>query len=255
MTFSSTVIDPTNTSGSYLDNSGTILAAVSFGPTRTGPYTYNAPTQASNPDNAPTLNGIAFSSSAGSTTPSGTYFSVSQSGGSNALGYDAGRFSNISSSNQSLYGLAYDVLRTGSNDGRMVLDLTNLTVGGQYQLQLIFSTLNSADNPAGNMADRSVQIAAGVFTANGNNQTGTGSDGTSDKYSYGPSTGAIVVTADFTADATTQSLSLLSNTTGGNSRVSLAGIVITAVPEPSSAGLAAAGLLGLALRRSRRKGC
>lgn len=250
VTFTSTVISPTDASGSFLNTSGTLLDAISFGQARTSPYTYNSPGTASNPNPAPTLNGVTFVSTLGSTTLGDSYYSITQSGGTGALGYDTGRFSNVSYTNQSLFGLVYDVLRTGSNDGRMTLSLNNLIAGQAYQVQMIFSTDNTADSNT-SPADRTVQIAAGAFTQGSTTQSGVGADGTSVVYSYGPTTGAIDVTATFTADNASEALNLLSNTTGGNSRVSLAGLVISEVPEASTSTLVVGALASLAFLRRR----
>lgn len=250
VSFSSSVISPTDTTGSFLDNSGTVLSAVSFGSARTGPFTYNAPTATSNPDPAPTLNGITFVSTAGAINPTGTYFALGQSGGGN-MGYDSGRFSNVSYTNQALFGLVYDVARSSANNIRLTLNLNSLTVGASYQLQMIFSEINTADSNT-TPADRNVQIAAGTFTTGANQQSGTGSDGTSTTYAYGPTSGARVVTATFTADNATEAFTFLSGTENGNSRVSLAGIVISQVPEASTSMLAAAGVAALAFSRRRK---
>lgn len=249
VTFSTNVISPTDTTGSFLNNQGTVLTAVSFGTTRTGPYTYNAPNATSNPNSTPTINGIAFSSSAGAINPTNTYYALG--GGLTGNQYDTGRFSNVSYTNESLFGLLYDVARSSGNSTRQTLNLTSLAVGGQYRLQMIFSSINTADTPSVT-ADRNVTIAAGVFTEGANAQLGTGADGTSATYAYGPTTGARVITADFTATANSELFTMLSGSTGGNSRVSLAGFVLTAVPEPSSVTLAAAGVLALVLPRRRK---
>lgn len=246
---SSTVIDPLST-GSFLDNSGVTLAAVNLGTARNSPYTYNAPTTASNPDPNVTLNGITFTPSAGNTTLSSTYYTIGAVGGT--VGYDTGRFSNIGQGNTTLYGLAYDVLRTSGNNIRLTLTLDNLNVGQNYTLQMIFSTLNTADNPAGNTADRNLQVSAGTFTQGVDAQNGSGADGNTSFLTYGPTTGARLVTANFTADSSTELFSMLSGTTGGNSRVSLAGFVISTVPEPSTYAfilMGGAGLLAMARRK------
>jgi hypothetical protein len=253
VSFTSSVISPADT-GTFLDNSGTILDAVSFGPVRTGPFTYNAPGTASNPNPAPVLNGITFVSSANVGNPTGSHFAVGQVLASNpaaVTAYDSGRFSNIPSTNQPLFGLVYDVARTSANDARMTLNITNLTIGSSYEVQMIFSEINTADSGS-TPADRTVQVAAGLFTAGANSQVGTGADGNSTNYNYGPTTGARIVTATFTADGTSELLNLLSNTTGGNSRVSLAGVVVSQVPEASSFALAVGGFAAFGFSRRRK---
>jgi hypothetical protein len=256
VSFSSAVIDPSNT-GSFLDNSGTLLEAVNFGTARTSPYTYNAPTTSSNPDPNVTFNGITFTPTAGAgngqLTLNGSYYSITGVGTANNLGYDTGRFSNISQVNTSLYGLMYDVLRTGANNQRMQLTLDNLLVGQTYELQMIFSTLNLADNPAGNMTDRNLKVSAGTFTQGADVQNGSGADGNTSFLAYGPTTGARLVTANFTADSSTELFNILSGTTGGNSRVSLAGLVISQVPEPSTYALLMLGGAALAMFARRKK--
>jgi len=250
--FSSAVIDPSNT-GSFLDNSGAFMEAVKLGTARTGPYTYNAPTASSNPNPNVTLNGITFTSSAGSVNPSGSFYSLASVTGGATLGYDTGRFSNVSSVNQSLYGLVYDVLRTGGNNQRLTLNLKNLTIGASYELQLVLSELNTADNPASNMSDRNVMVSAGAFTQSTDEQHGAGADGNIGFLGYGPTTGARLVTATFTADSSTELFSLLSGSTGGNSRVALAGFVISQVPEPSTYAMMLLGAVGLAKLGRRSK--
>ena len=253
VTFSSSYISPDDT-GSFLNNSGTILTAVSLGNTRTGPYTYNAPNASSNPNPEPTLNGISFTTANGG-NPTGTYYQVGQNNGG-AIGYDTGRFSTVPYTNEGLYGLVYDVARSSANNVRLTLNLTNLVPGATYSLQMIFSSLNTADNPTNDLRTRNLQIAAGTFTQGANTQVGTGSDGTSDIYSYGgygegSNVGPLLVTADFTADAETQFFTFLTGTEGGNSRVSLAGFVLS-VPEPSAFAMTAIGMLGLILPRRRK---
>jgi hypothetical protein len=259
VTFSSSVIDPSST-GSFLDNSGTVLEAVNFGIARTGPYTYNAPTASSNPDPNVTLNGITFTPTAGAgnnqLTLDGSYYSITGVGTANNLGYDSGRFSNISQANTLLYGLTYDVLRTGNNGQRMQLTLDNLLIGQDYELQMIFSTMNNADQPANNPADRNLQVSAGFFTQSTDAQNGSGADGNTSFLAYGPTTGARLVTANFTADSTSEVFSLLSGTTGANSRVSLAGLVIsdiTPAPEPSTYALLAFGGAAFVMFARRKK--
>ncbi|MDB6078448.1 MAG: hypothetical protein JWO82_2195 [Akkermansiaceae bacterium] len=249
VSFTSSVIAPTDT-GTFLDNSGTVLSAVSFGQARSGTFTYNAPGTASNPDPAPVLNGITFVSTAGAINPSGTYYALGQSGGGN-MGYDNGRFSNVPNTNPGLFGLVYDVARSSANNIRLTLNVNSLTPGTIYQVQMIFSEINTADSGT-TPADRSVQVAAGAFAVGANQQVGTGADGTSAVYAYGPTSGARVVTATFAADSASEAFTFLSGTEGGNSRVSLAGVVISQIPEASTSMLAAAGVAAMAFSRRRK---
>lgn len=128
VTFTSGHFSQTGSDYSLLDNSGTILAAVNFStnPVRSGTYS------STNPDPNVSLNGISFAPTAYTVT-SGTYYQT------NATGIDTDRTSGTSySSSSSLYGLAYDVARTGSNDTNLTLNLQNLTIGNTYQVQFIF---------------------------------------------------------------------------------------------------------------------
>ena len=126
-------------------------------------------------------------------------------------------------------------------------------VGQAYQLQMIFSELNNADQPNNNPADRNVQVSAGAFTQGINTQVGSGADGDTAFLAYGGTSGALLVTADFTADSTDELFSLLSGTTDGFSRVSLAGLVISQVPEPSTYALLACGGAAFVLFARRKK--
>lgn len=256
VSFTTSLIDP-NDPGTFLNNNGSVMAAVNFGVSRSAPYTYNAPTASSNPDPNVTLNGITFTPTAGVINPSGLYYSIAAVGGGGpTTGYDTGRFSTVSYQNTALYGLVYDVLRTGGNDQRLTLSLNNLVIGQDYQLQMIFSELNNADQPSNNPADRNVQVSAGAFTQGSDTQHGTGADGDTAFLAYGGTSGARLITASFTADSTSELFSLLSGTTGGFSRVSLAGFVlsnITPVPEPSTYALLAFGGAAVVFFARRKK--
>lgn len=108
------------------------------------------------------------------------------------------------------------------------LEISNLTVGTHYAIQLVF-----ADNRDGYVG-RTVTVEPFL------NVTGSSS---SVQYSYGDGRFA-VVTADFTADATTVKFTPL--TTGGGQ---INGVHILTVPEPSAALLGGFSMLALLRRR------
>jgi len=205
---------------SILDASGAILEAPSFtsSPLRAAPYFLT------NPNPTATLNGIVFTPVPYVANVSGAYYTT------NGAGVDNGRTSGTDYvTSNDLYDLSYDVLRTGNNDTNLTVNLQNLAIGQPYKVQFIFS----ADNLGGSRTDRQVKVAAGAFTPTVSwNTSGTGSDGLSDLLTYGPTSGVGLVTAVFTADSTSELFTMLSNTTfsgQGNSRVSLAGMVISTV--------------------------
>ncbi|WP_234047370.1 hypothetical protein [Luteolibacter pohnpeiensis] len=227
VSFSASSIDPSSTD--FLDTSGTVLSAVNFAPANSETYS------STNPDTAVTLSGITFTPVSTTSAASGTYFTT------NSSNRDSNRISNVTYDNTELYGLVYYGLITGSNSTNMQFNLTNLTVGQSYLVQFIYSC-------SGN---RPIQLAAGTFSVGSVATSGTGSDGNSDVYSYGETNGALLLTATFTADSTTELFTMLSNTTGSNSRVTLSGFVISEIPEPSVALLGALGGLALISRRRR----
>lgn len=212
---------------SILAKNGTVVSAVNFttDPLRVGPFT------ATNPDPSVTVNGIAFTATAGTNAAglTGSFYSV------NSAGLDIDRDSNLSyATSPMLDSLAYDVIRTSGNGVGMVFNLTNLTIGQPYQVQFIFSASDAARRLyLTSQADADLGGATNILT-------------------YGTTNGAGLLTGTFTADAATQTFNFW-NTNTGSQRVSVAGFVLQTLPVPEP-GAAALGLLGFlpVFRRRRR---
>jgi hypothetical protein len=199
--------------GSNLVGGSNVLTAVSFtNPARVAPFT------SSNPPPNPVINGITFTGIAGN--GSNTYFT------SNGAGLDSNRASGRPST-AAIYPLIYDATRSANNSTNLDLTLRNLTIGSFYNVQLVFS---SGD------ANRNLFVLSGAST--------------SAQVNYGTTNGPKIVTATFTADATTQVFTMTG--LGLNNRSQLSGFVLTAAPEPGTlAFLALGGTLVLARRRRK----
>lgn len=213
--------DGSNTS--ILAKTGTVVTAINFStdPVRSGTYS------ATNPDPNVTINGIAFTGAPGTAAGglTGSFYSV------NSAGLDNDRDSNVSyATAPMLDGLVYDVIRTSGNGVGMVFNLTNLTIGQAYQVQFIFSASDAA---------RRLYLTS---------QADADLAGATNILSYGTTNGAGLLTGTFTADATTQAFNFW-NTNTGSQRVSVAGFVLQAVPEPGSAVLGLLGILPMFRRR------
>jgi len=154
--------------GSDLVNTGTILAAINFTPDAVGAYT---------------LNGIPFTIQS-SATGSGTYWQVLNTG--SGTGIDANRLGGQTyyPTDPSTFPLGYliDDYKYMFTDSGQTQDfaMQNLTVGANYRLQMIFERNNGA---------------TGRLSSGGS---------TSPTVSYGAASGAAMITAEWTAAATTQ---------------------------------------------------
>lgn len=197
-----------SSTGSDLDNSGTILAAINFS-------TSKSPS---------TINGISFAVN-NSLNGSGTYWDLDLN--TNRSGWDPNRISY-----ETYYGtgawatfdlgsLIDDVIYMYTDAGEVHnLVIQNLTVGSEYRLQVVFEQAGNRDG-----------------------QLRSGTD--SPVVNYGANKGAALITAEWTADGPTQTFRQITHSG------SVAGFVLTAIPEPSSLAVASLGLLGLAVRRRR----
>ena len=160
--------------GSDLDNSGTILAAINF----------------SNSKSASTINGIAFTVN-NSLTGSGTYWALNLNTG--RCGFDTNRVA----SGETYYGTPWtafslgslidDVIYTYTDAGEIQnVKMQGLTVGHQYKMQMVFAAASG----------KTGQLWSGGST--------------SSSVSYGGSaTGATVITASWTAATTTRTFQQL----------------------------------------------
>jgi len=155
--------------GSDLDNSGTILAAINFSQTKS----------------ASTINSIAFTVNT-SLTGSGTYWALNLN--TNRSNFDPSRFTSGATyygtpwSSISLGSLIDDVINTYTDQGEVQnVKIQNLTVGHQYKMQMVFEAGNG----------RTGQLWSGGST--------------SSSVSYGGSAaGAAMITASWTASMTTR---------------------------------------------------
>lgn len=182
---------------------------------------------------APTVNGIVFTSS----------------GGASDFWGNTGINPNI------------DSLLSGhtSAAGTFTLNLTGLTVGKTYQIQLI-----GIHDSRGGINNRQQEVSFGgsdftsggtpvILTRNGYGNTNPANPGSFDGFD---SFGTVVGT--FTADATSQEIQLRSNQQDGNNGddvdPGLGGYILhefDATPEPSSTALLGLGGLALILRRRK----
>ncbi len=188
--------------GSNLNNSGFLVTAVNFStnPVRSAPFDVNT-----DPNPAVTLNGITF-------TPLPAVGGSNSFYNTNANILDSNRTSGVSSA-QPIYGLLFDAAvalnQPVGGDHELNLNLTNLTPGHNYRVQMVFSS-------------------------DGNRQVDVTSDMVSSAVlNYGPTNGPGLITANFTATGTTQTFT--TNKTFAGNPPQLSGFVLhdlTAAPPP-----------------------
>lgn len=208
--------------GSNLDNKGTILQAINFTLT-------TQPT----PTPSPTINGIAFTAfnvPGTASSYSGTNFTLGSSP-SGTIIRDDNRTSGLTSA-AAVYPLIYNAaVSAATTPTSLVLTLTGLTVGQQYEAQLVFSSDQA----------RSLSVS--------DDAASTATPGTTGTVAYGTTGGPKVITGLFTADATSQAFDL----TAVSSRVQFSGFTLQAVPEPGSLAVASVAAVGLLARRRRQR--
>lgn len=149
---------------------------------------------------------------------------------SGAAGETSGNTANVSNANAQFQ----QVLGDFEYDGNQVLTFNNLAIGSSYIVQLF-----AVDN----------RVPYGTYSQNYQDSLGN----TSSTFAFNQN---VFITGSFTADATTEAITLYSGTgaTGGSGLPETnlnAAILYSATPEPASMILAGFALIGVGLARRR----